>query len=84
VLLLGWQIPLQLCVPCGQLPLQATLSAMHEPLQIFMPLGHAGLHASPSHVTVPPFAGATHAIVHSVGPQVATSELLAQRLPHWW
>jgi hypothetical protein len=84
VLSSGWQMPLQACWPVGHMPLQATLFGMQEPLQIFEPLGHAGLQARPSQVTVPPFAGATQGFVHSEGPQVARSLLLAQRVPHWW
>ena len=77
----GWQTPLQLCVLVGQLPLQALAFAMHAPLQSLLPVGHAGMHARPSQVTVPPPVGTWHAEqdVLSLGPQVATALLLT----HW-
>ena len=80
VLVSDWHTPLQLCVPVGQVPLQAIVLAMHVPLHSLLPLGHAGTQPRPSHDTVPPPVGAWHA-VHDVGPQVATSRLLTQVLP---
>ena len=58
VLVSDWQMPLQLCVPVGQVPLHASALPMQAPLHSFDPVGHAGTHASPSHVTVPPPVGA--------------------------
>jgi hypothetical protein len=80
----GWQMPLQGCWPPGHTPSHATLGAMHTPSQSLAVLGQVGLQASPSQVTAPPFAGATHGVVHAVVPQVARSVFLAQRLPHGW
>lgn len=77
VLVSDWQIPLQLCVPAGQTPMQALFIGMHMPLHSFIVEGHAGLHARPSQVTVPP-VGVWQAVVHSVGPQVARAWLLTQ------
>ena len=57
VLVSDWHTPLQLCVPVGQVPLQAMALPMHAPLQSFDPLGQAGTQARPSHVTVPPPVG---------------------------
>jgi hypothetical protein len=48
------QIPEQLWVPAGHTPEQAAAAAMHVPAHSFIPVGHAGTHAVPSHVTVPP------------------------------
>ena len=81
VLVSAWHTPLQLCVPVGQVPLQAIALAMQAPLHSLLPLGHAGTHARPSHVTDPPPVGAWHG-VHDVGPQVATSRLLTHLPPH--
>jgi hypothetical protein len=75
VLVSDWHTLLQLCVPVGQVPLQAIALAMQAPLHSLLLLGHAGTHARPSHVTEPPPDGVWHA-VHDVGPQVATARLL--------
>jgi hypothetical protein len=83
VLVSAWQTPLQLCVPLGQVPLQAIAFAMQAPLHSLLPLGHAGTHASPSQVTVPPVGG-WHAVhdVESFGPQVATALFDTHFPPH--
>lgn len=83
VLVSAWQIPLQLCVPVGQVPLQAIAFAMQAPLHSLLPLGHAGTHASPSQVTVP-LVGGWHAVhdVESFGPQVATALFDTHFPPH--
>jgi hypothetical protein len=49
----GWQMPPQLCVPVGHMPLHAFELGMHAPAQSLLPLGHAGTHARPSQLTVP-------------------------------
>jgi hypothetical protein len=78
VLVSDWQTPLQLWVPVGHAPLQAIALPMHAPLHSLEPLGQAGTHARPSHVTVPPPVGAWQAVqdVLSLGPHVATALLL--------
>ena len=83
VLVSDWQIPLQLCVPVGQIPLQAFALGMQAPAHTLVPLGHAATQASPSQVTVPP-VGARHAVqeVESFGPQVATALLLTHFPAH--
>ena len=48
------QLPLQSCVPLGQLPLHAMPVAMHAPRQSFCPLGHEPPQDVPSHVALPP------------------------------
>jgi len=74
------QMPLQSCVPVGQTPEQEDAVSMHVPTHSFFPVGHAGWHAVPSQLVVPP-AGAAHA-VHDVVPQLPTDLLLTQVLPH--
>jgi hypothetical protein len=81
-LVLVAQIPEQLCVPVAQTPEQAAAWAMQVPAHSFIPDGHAGKHAVPSQVTLPP-AGSVHA-AHDVAPQLPTSWLLTQRLPQRW
>jgi hypothetical protein len=80
VLVSAWHTLLQLCVPVGQVPLQAIALAMQAPLHSLLPLAHAGTHASPSHVTEPPPDGVWQA-AHDVGPQFATSPLLTHLPP---
>jgi hypothetical protein len=76
------QMPPQLCVPAGHTPEHAAAMSMHVPAHSFIPDEQAGIHAVPSHVTVPPI-GAWHA-VHDVAPQLPTSALLTQRPPQVW
>ena len=54
VLVSAWQMPLQLCMPPEHIPLQAFAAGMQTPAHSFMPFGQAGMHASPSQVTLPP------------------------------
>lgn len=58
VLASDWQMPLQLCVPEGQVPLQALPFGMQPPAQSLLPDGQAGRQARPSQLTVPPPVGA--------------------------
>lgn len=85
VLVSDWQMPLQLCEPVGQTPLQAFAVGMQAPAHSLVVLVQAGTHASPSQVTVPP-VGAWHAVhdVVSFGPQVATALLLTHLPPQRW
>jgi len=85
VLVSDWQMPLQLCDPVGQTPLQAFAVGMQAPAHSLVVLVQAGTHASPSQVTVPP-VGAWHGVhdVVSFGPQVATALLLTHLPPHRW
>jgi hypothetical protein len=53
VLVSGWQMPLQLCVPLGQTPMQAVVVGMHAPLQSLSD-PQDGTQARPSQLTVPP------------------------------
>ena len=78
----AWQIPEQLCVPLGHIPLHAMVLAMHAPLHSLLVPGQAGTQANPSQLTVPPPLGAWQALheVLSVGPQVATA-LLSTHFP---
>ncbi len=76
------QIPEQLCVPLGHVPLHAALLAMQTPLHSFIPDGQAGTHCVPSQVTEPP-VGCTQAVQEEV-PQLPTSALLTHLLPHRW
>lgn len=84
VLVSGWQMPLQLCVPVGQGP-HGVFVGIHAPAHTFVPLGHAGWHARPSQVAVPPI-GTSQGIqeVLSFGPHVATALLSTHLPPHWW
>jgi hypothetical protein len=86
VLVSAWQIPLQLCVPVAQTPLQAFALGMQAPAHSLVIAGHAGTHASPSHVTEPPPVGAWHAMhdVESFGPQVANALLSTHLPPQRW
>jgi hypothetical protein len=86
VLVSLWQMPLQLCVPVGHTPLQAFAFGMHAPAHSLLPVGHAGTHAKPSHVTVPPPVGAWQAVhdVLSLGPQVAGARLSTHLPLHTW
>lgn len=79
-------MPLQLCVPAGQVPLHALAFGMHAPAHSLLPVGQAGTHARPSQVTDPPPVGAWQAVhdVLSLGPQVATALLSTHLPPHTW
>ena len=78
-LVLAAQTPPQLCVPAGHWPEQAAAMSTHAPTHSFIPVGHAGTHAVPSHVTEPS-VGAWQAW-QDVVPQLPMSLLLTQRLP---
>jgi hypothetical protein len=69
----GRQLPLQLCLPAGQVPLQACPSAMHLPAHRVVRAGQLPLHTVPLQVAVPP-VGASQGWPHDM-PQVATSML---------
>jgi len=59
VLVSGWQIPEQLWVLVGHIPLQAMALEMQAPLHSLVLLsGQAGTQARPSQLTVPPPLGA--------------------------
>jgi hypothetical protein len=79
VLLFAAQMPLQLWVPDGQTPEQAAAASIQEPVQTFIVVGHAGWHAVPSQVTLPP-VGAAQA-VQDTGPQLPVLLSLTQVLP---
>jgi hypothetical protein len=83
VLVSAWQIPLQLCDPVGQTPLQAFAVGMHAPAHSLVVLVQAGTQASPSQVTVPP-VGVWHGVqdVESFGPHVATALFETHLPPH--
>ena len=55
---------------------------MHAPVQSFIVVGHAGWHAVPSQLAVPP-AGTAQA-VQDTGPQLPVLLSLAQVLPQRW
>ena len=84
VLVSGWQMPLQLCCPDAQTPLQAFAVGMQPPRHSFIPAGHVGWHARPSQVTVPPLVGTWQGMhdASSLGPQVATALLSTHLPPH--
>ena len=81
VLVSARQVPLQLCIPAGQTPLQALAPGIHALTHSLVGAGQAGTQASPSQVTEPP-VGAWQAEhdSESFGPQVA-SALLSTHLP---
>lgn len=85
VLVSAWQMPLQLCCPVMHIPSHAFAFGMHVPRHSLVPEGHAGWHARPSHVTVPP-VGIWQAVheASSLGPQVATALLSTHLPPHTW
>jgi hypothetical protein len=68
----------------AHMPLQALVLGMQAPAHTFEPEGQAGMHASPSQVTVPPPVGAWQGEhdVRSLGPQVATALLSTHLPPH--
>jgi hypothetical protein len=70
------QMPLQLWVPVGHVPLHARLAAMQAPAQSCWPDGHVEPHERPSQVALPP-VGTGHA-VHDVVPQLEVRALLTQ------
>jgi hypothetical protein len=72
------QMPLQSCVPVGQVP-QAAVVAMQAPAHSLVSVGQAGTHAVPSQATEPP-VGIVHA-VHEVVPQLPVSSLLTHLAP---
>lgn len=82
VLVSAWQMPEQLCVPAGHVPLHAIELGMHAPLQSLLVVGQDDPQARPSHDAVPPPVGAWQAVhdVLSFGPQVARA-LLSTHLP---
>ncbi len=79
-LLLGWQVPLQSCVPIGQTPLHEAADAMHAPAHSFIPAGQVPPHCAPSHVALPPPVGTEHAV--QLDPHELTDVSLAQADPH--
>lgn len=78
-LVLVWQVPLQLCVPAGQVPRHACAVEMQLPAHSFVPLGQVPPHDAPSHVAVPP-TGVAHAA--QAEPHDATSVLDRHCVPH--
>jgi hypothetical protein len=74
--------PWQSCVPDAQTPEQAVALPMQAPAQSFIPVGHAGTHEVPSHVTVPPVG--CWQLVHEVVPQLPMSLLLTHLPPQRW
>ena len=73
---------LQLCVPAAHVPSHDAVLAMQLPRHTFIPVGHAGTHAVPSHVTEPP-VGIWQAW-QDVVPQLPTSLLSTHLPPHTW
>jgi hypothetical protein len=82
VLVSGWQVLLQRCVPDGHMPLQGVETGMHAPAHSLACEGQLGTQDRPSHVTEPPPVGAWQGLheVESFGPQVAIA-LLSTHLP---
>lgn len=58
VLVSGWQVLLQICVPDGQTPAQGVETGMQVPAHSLVCEGQVGAQARPSHVTEPPPVGA--------------------------
>ena len=86
VLVSGWQMLLQRCVPVGQTPLQGVETEMQAPAHNLVCDGQLGTQASPSQVTEPPPVGAVQALheVESFGPQVAIALLSTHLPPQMW
>jgi hypothetical protein len=74
-----WQVPLQSCVPAGQIPWQLCAAGTQAPAQSFVPVGQVAPHETPSHVAVPP-VGCTHGA--QATPQVRTSVFETQKSLH--
>lgn len=81
-LVLGWQVPLQSCVPVGQTPAHDCELAMQAPAHSFIPDGQVPPHTVPSQVAVPPLEGTGQAV--QLEPQELSDVLLAQADPHAW
>lgn len=86
VLVSDWQMPEQLCVPVGHVPLHAIALGMHAPLQSLLVEGQDDPQARPSQDAVPPPLGAWQAVhdVLSFGPQVARALLSTHLPPQTW
>lgn len=77
------QLPLQLCVPSGQVPSQAVATPRQTPLHSLVPMGHSGSQARPLVQETEPPVG-TEQGSQEVVPQWATSSFLTQVVPQRW
>ena len=74
------QVPLQSCVPIGQVPPQGCPVLIQAPEQIRWSVGQVVPQATPLQVAVPPVG--TGQAIHDEAPQFSVSRLSTQRLPH--
>ena len=77
---LSTHMPLQLCWPLGQTPLQGAAASVHLSTQTCWPLGQLGTHFSPSQPMLPPCGALGHLLPQPA--QLSTSFLSMQAPLH--